>query len=225
MARRVPTRWCRWSKDKIITQPFGDRSKVVIEPMLTDQWFVDTAKIVGPALDAVRDGRTTIVPRAAPQGLFPLAGEHRALDDLAPAVVGAPDPGLVRLRPGRPRLPRRRGRRRARRGGDAAASERPDAAGGRGPAPLRGGFRRRRGPVRRRAGPVAHAAEPCARGGGRRPARGGARLGACLAQYEIDQDPTKLVYPVWRDPDVLDTWFSSGLWPIGTLGWPEETER
>jgi valyl-tRNA synthetase len=26
---------------------------------------------------------------------------------------------------------------------------------------------------------------------------------------------------VWRDPDVLDTWFSSGLWPIGTLGWPE----
>ena len=26
-----------------------------------------------------------------------------------------------------------------------------------------------------------------------------------------------------RDPDVLDTWFSSGLWPIGTLGWPEQT--
>ncbi|MFW5641715.1 MAG: class I tRNA ligase family protein, partial [Roseicyclus sp.] len=50
------------------------------------------------------------------------------------------------------------------------------------------------------------------------------RLAASLAQYEIDQDPTKLVYPVWRDPDVLDTWFSSGLWPIGTLGWPEKTE-
>jgi valyl-tRNA synthetase len=29
--------------------------------------------------------------------------------------------------------------------------------------------------------------------------------------------------PIWRDPDVLDTWFSSGLWPIGTLGWPEDT--
>ena len=26
-----------------------------------------------------------------------------------------------------------------------------------------------------------------------------------------------------RDPDVLDTWFSSGLWPIGTLGWPEDS--
>ena len=31
--------------------------------------------------------------------------------------------------------------------------------------------------------------------------------------------------PMWCDPDVLDTWFSSGLWPIGTLGWPEETEE
>jgi valyl-tRNA synthetase len=49
------------------------------------------------------------------------------------------------------------------------------------------------------------------------------RVPVC-AQYEIDQDPTKLVYPVWRDPDVLDTWFSSGLWPIGTLGWPEDTD-
>lgn len=46
---------------KPIMQPFGDRSKVVIEPMLTDQWYVDTAKIVGPALDAVRDGRTKII--------------------------------------------------------------------------------------------------------------------------------------------------------------------
>jgi valyl-tRNA synthetase len=30
--------------------------------------------------------------------------------------------------------------------------------------------------------------------------------------------------PLVRDPDVLDTWFSSGLWPIGTLGWPEQTD-
>lgn len=28
-----------------------------------------------------------------------------------------------------------------------------------------------------------------------------------------------------RDPDVLDTWFSSGLWPIGTLGWPDQTDE
>ncbi|MGB1034180.1 MAG: class I tRNA ligase family protein, partial [Primorskyibacter sp.] len=49
---------------KPIMQPFGDRSKVVIEPMLTDQWFVDAAKIVGPALDAVRDGTVKIIPES-----------------------------------------------------------------------------------------------------------------------------------------------------------------
>ncbi len=50
-------------------------------------------------------------------------------------------------------------------------------------------------------------------------------LAETLATYETSQDPTKLVYPVWRDPDVLDTWFSSGLWPFGTLGWPQDTDE
>ena len=49
-------------ENKPIMQPFGDRSKVVIEPMLTDQWFVDTDQIVGPAIDAVRSGETNIMP-------------------------------------------------------------------------------------------------------------------------------------------------------------------
>jgi valyl-tRNA synthetase len=31
--------------------------------------------------------------------------------------------------------------------------------------------------------------------------------------------------PVEQDPDVLDTWFSSGLWPFATLGWPEQTDQ
>jgi len=30
-------------------------------------------------------------------------------------------------------------------------------------------------------------------------------------------------HDIYQDPDVLDTWFSSGLWPFSTLGWPEET--
>jgi valyl-tRNA synthetase len=42
--------------------PHGDRSKVAIEPYLTDQWFVDAAKLAVPALAAVREGRTRIVP-------------------------------------------------------------------------------------------------------------------------------------------------------------------
>lgn len=39
---------------------------------------------------------------------------------------------------------------------------------------------------------------------------------AARAHYGRDE-------PLERDPDVLDTWFSSGLWPMGTLGWPEAT--
>ncbi len=57
-------------ESKPIMQPFGDRSKVVIEPMLTDQWFVDTAKIVEPALDAVRTGRTKIIPPSGEKTYF-----------------------------------------------------------------------------------------------------------------------------------------------------------
>jgi valyl-tRNA synthetase len=37
-------------------------------------------------------------------------------------------------------------------------------------------------------------------------------------------DPEPQGEGVYQDPDVLDTWFSSGLWPFSTLGWPEETE-
>jgi hypothetical protein len=90
---------------KPIMQPFGDRSKVVIEPMLTDQWFVDTAKIVGPAIEAVRTGASGSCPKRR-EDLFPLAGEHRALVHLAPALVGPSDPGLVRVRPEAPRFGR-----------------------------------------------------------------------------------------------------------------------
>ena len=44
------------------TVPHGDRSKVAIEPFLTDQWYVDAATLAKPALAAVRDGRTRILP-------------------------------------------------------------------------------------------------------------------------------------------------------------------
>ena len=44
--------------------PHGDRSKVAIEPFLTDQWYVDAARLAGPALEAVRDGRTRILPES-----------------------------------------------------------------------------------------------------------------------------------------------------------------
>ncbi|MEO5337916.1 MAG: valine--tRNA ligase [Magnetospirillum sp. WYHS-4] len=46
-----------------MTVPYGDRSGVVIEPWLTDQWFVDAAKLAGPAIEAVESGKTRFVPR------------------------------------------------------------------------------------------------------------------------------------------------------------------
>ena len=51
-------------ESKAIMQPFGDRSKVVIEPMLTDQWFVETSKIVQPALEAVKNKYIKIIPES-----------------------------------------------------------------------------------------------------------------------------------------------------------------
>ena len=44
-------------------QPTGDRSKVVIEPMLTDQWFCDAETLAKPALASVKEGRTNFVPK------------------------------------------------------------------------------------------------------------------------------------------------------------------
>ncbi|MBV8907945.1 MAG: class I tRNA ligase family protein, partial [Sphingomonas sp.] len=49
-------------EDKVIMQPFGDRSGVVIEPMLTDQWYVDAETLSKPAIEAVRSGDIAVVP-------------------------------------------------------------------------------------------------------------------------------------------------------------------
>ncbi|MHA6263757.1 valine--tRNA ligase [Arenibacterium sp. CAU 1754] len=134
-------------ENKPIMQPFGDRSKVVIEPMLTDQWFVDTAQIVGPALDAVRNGDTKILPEREEKVYF------HWLENIEPWCIsrqlwwGHQIPVWF------------------------------DSDGN----------------------------QYCA-----------ATEDEAQAMAGADVDLT-------RDPDVLDTWFSSGLWPIGTLGWPEKT--
>src|SRR6202167_1973535 len=44
--------------------PHGDRSNAVVEPWLTDQWYVDAKALAGPAIDAVRDGQTQFVPKS-----------------------------------------------------------------------------------------------------------------------------------------------------------------
>jgi valyl-tRNA synthetase len=135
-------------ENKPIMQPFGDRSKVVIEPMLTDQWFVDTDKIVAPALQAVRDGTVKILPESEKKVYF------HWLENIEPWCIsrqlwwGHQIP--VWFDESRTQY--------------CAATEAEAQA---------------------LAGPSAQ---------------------------------------LTRDPDVLDTWFSSGLWPIGTLGWTGEAE-
>ncbi|MFN3281817.1 MAG: class I tRNA ligase family protein, partial [Tabrizicola sp.] len=208
---------------KQIMQPFGDRSKVVIEPMLTDQWFVDTAKIVQPALDAVRSGRTKIIP---PNGekIY-----YHWLENIEPWCIsrqlwwGHQIPVWYGLDLSAPGFRDDEG--------DEALDEVEI---------LRvlgdGGYVQREaishcaadvGSVTERfrdslavlPHPLNHArvVEVADR------AAAVEALAASLAAYEVEQDATRLVYPIWRDEDVLDTWFSSGLWPIGTLGWPDET--
>ncbi|OOY19342.1 valine--tRNA ligase [Thioclava sp. DLFJ5-1] len=212
-------------EDKPIMQPFGDRSKVVIEPMLTDQWFVDAEKIVGKALDAVRNGDTVIMPEAGEKTYFhwleniepwcisrQLWWGHQipvwyGLDMEAPDFRDDEGDGTIDLvEMGRLLVETKMVHRDDR---YHCASDFESVIGwfkaqnAELPTPLNAA-RIVEVEDRHKAIEV---------------------LAASLAQYEMTEDPTQLVYPVWRDADVLDTWFSSGLWPIGTLGWPEDTEE
>jgi valyl-tRNA synthetase len=210
---------------KPIMQPFGDRSKVVIEPMLTDQWFVDAGRIVGPALDAVRDGRTKIIPESGEKTYF------HWLENIEPWCIsrqlwwGHQIPVWYGLDLSAPDF------RDDENDGDLDLVELGRL--------LNEGGMLHRGDVLHCAASFAAVIDrfvddnadiptPLSHATVIEVADKHAAIHVFaehLAQYAIDQDPTKLVYPVWRDPDVLDTWFSSGLWPIGTLGWPEQTEE
>jgi valyl-tRNA synthetase len=208
---------------KKIMQPFGDRSKVVIEPMLTDQWFVDTAKIVGPAIDAVRNGDTVILPERDAKVYF------HWLENIEPWCIsrqlwwGHQIPvwyGLdiwptgFRDDEGDGALDEVEIFRLLEEGAFNHATPVPHCA-----VTLDGIAARFRDDLAALPAPLnlARIVEVASRD------EAVAALAESLAEYTVTQDPTHLVYPVWRDPDVLDTWFSSGLWPIGTLGWPEDT--
>lgn len=205
---------------RTVTQPFGDRSKVVIEPMLTDQWFVDTAAIVAPALEAVRDGRTRIMPEQHRKVYF------RWLENIEPWTIsrqlwwGHRIPVWYGFDLGAHGL-----------GGDGKRDIAEAIKGLDAGRLLEGGESHRAGAdfsvVAERFEDVL-AALPAPLNGARieeaENRDAAARiLAESLARHDSEGDQACLVYPVWRDPDVLDTWFSSGLWPIGTLGWPGKT--
>ncbi len=204
---------------KKIMQPFGDRSKVVIEPMLTDQWFVDSAKIVGPALDSVREGRVKIMPESGEKVFY------HWLENIEPWCIsrqlwwGHQIPVWYGL--------------------DLGVEDEHNPSGELDEVQILGLLLEglvHRGLIMHSAhdfdavkslfvldnadvpSPISHASiiEVADK------AEAIDRFSASLAEYNVTQDPTVLEFPVWRDPDVLDTWFSSGLWPFGTLGWPAD---
>ncbi|MEA2831878.1 MAG: valyl-tRNA synthetase, partial [Methylobacteriaceae bacterium] len=149
--------------------PHGDRSNVVIEPWLTDQWYVDAKTLAAPAMEAVREGKTQFVPKNWEKTYFDW------LENIQPWCVS----------------------RQLWWGHQIPAWYGPDGKA----------F-------------VAETEEEAV----------GNALGYYVEQEvitpeqgrEMALDPTKREGFITRDEDVLDTWFSSALWPFSTLGWPDD---
>src|SRR4051794_4054922 len=137
--------------DHVLMVPHHDRSGVVIEPWLTDQWYCNAAELAKPAIAAVETGRTQFVPRQWENTFF------EWMRNIQPWCIS----------------------RQLWWGHQIPAWYAPD------------------GTVF-----VAESEKEAAQ-------EAAAKFGA-----EV---------PLRRDEDVLDTWFSSGLWPFSTLGWPEKT--
>ena len=133
------------------TVPHGDRSHAVIEPFLTDQWYVDAATLAKPAIEAVRSGRTNFVPKNWESTYF------HWMENIQPWCIS----------------------RQLWWGHQIPAWYGPD-------------------------GKVFVAEDE-----GQAAAEAKQHYGEAVA--------------LKRDEDVLDTWFSSALWPFSTLGWPDKT--
>lgn len=187
-------------ENKPIMQPFGDRSKVVIEPMLTDQWFVDAEKVVGPALDAVKDGTVKILPESGEKTYYhwleniepwcisrQLWWGHQIPVWYGPSLKVVKEHGIAQ--------------------GEAEDWENPVSFCG-------ASFEEAK--EKAQAYYNQNSRFPLTVDGEANSREEAVKRGE---DHALDIDPVYL----WRDPDVLDTWFSSGLWPIGTLGWPEDT--
>ncbi|SMQ63693.1 valyl-tRNA synthetase [Devosia lucknowensis] len=152
LAEENPIRGLDHIEDKKIMVPHDEKSKlVVIEPFLTDQWWVKADVLAEPALKSVREGRTRFVPQQYENTYFAW------LENIKPWCIsrqlwwGHQIPAWY--------------------GPDNEAFVAYDEA-------------------EARAAAEKHYGKPV---------------------------------ELTRDPDVLDTWFSSALWPFSTLGWPDET--
>ena len=191
-------------------QPFGDRSKVVIEPMLTDQWFVDAEKIVGPAISAVRDGTVEILPEQDKKVYFnwleniepwcisrQLWWGHRIPVWYGPSVEEIDGVRVLSFETAKL----------AQFVATSTAEAQEKAA------------RYYGHPDISRIQVVRTLDDSNAKG----LATGDQLMEEAARASGLRDSDAHQPIPISQDPDVLDTWFSSGLWPIGTLGWPQET--
>jgi valyl-tRNA synthetase len=165
--------------------PHGDRSGVIIEPFLTDQWYVDAKTMAQPAAQAVRDGKTTFVPQQWEATYF------NWMDNIQPWCISR------QLWWGH-QIPAWYG---WALDGDQLSIAKTEVFVAETEAEA---LQRARNYYKKDVVLVGSMDESLAKVGG----FGGAA-------------PDTV--PVWRDEDVLDTWFSSALWPFSTLGWPYET--
>ena len=133
-------------EDKIIPTPYSERGGVVVEPYLTDQWFVDAEKLATAAMRVVENGDIKFMP------------EHRYNLFMS---------WMNNIRPW---------------------------------------------PISRQLW-----------WGHRIPAWYDADGNIYVAETEADAIKQSGGKELTRDNDVLDTWFSSALWPFSTLGWPDDT--
>ena len=178
------------------TVPHGDRSGVVVEPLLTDQWYVDAKTLAQPAIAAVREGRTDFVPKNWEKTFFEwmeniqpwcisrqLWWGHQIPAWYGPPMLPHPDVDTTKQFVGRFVF--------------VAESE---------------------------AEAIKQAEEAY-----NTSALGDLGIRVEIAATEAEmQASTKNAnetrkLKIWRDEDVLDTWFSSALWPFSTLGWPDDT--
>ncbi len=174
--------------------PHGDRSNVVIEPFLTDQWYVNAKELAKPAIAAVRAGKTKFIPQNWENTYF------NWMENIQPWCIsrqlwwGHQIPawygpilrdGVLHYGPGDEKI-------------FVAVSEAEALA-------------EARSYYAQYAAPVELV-----------PFNKRFDYGLALVGGE-ERRPTRI--PIWRDEDVLDTWFSSALWPFSTLGWPDETKE
>ena len=134
-------------EDRVIQTPYGDRSAQVIEPWLTDQWYVDAETLAKPAIEAVKSGAIKVVPQTWEKTYF------NWMENIQPWCVSRQ-----------------------------------------------------------------------LWWGHQIPAWYDADGNVFVAESEAEAKALAGGTDLTRDPDVLDTWFSSALWPFGTLGWPDQTE-